>query len=126
MKPQYQELIEAYVAGDVIAIALVDQCLSVVADIGFVRSSDGEDLARADIEYFEVRAEMDEEIDNIAPLFSHFNIKSGLQEHCEGLCSCDDEQVFEKSSCGCGECDCGNGDALIIKFPPRVPGDTNE
>lgn len=115
MNPQYKDVIEAYLAGDEIAIALVDQCITVVADIGYARSSDGEDLANADIEYFEIRSELDEEIDHIASLMTHFNIKSPLQKHCEGICTCPDEQMFEKSSCCGGDCNCG--DAQIINLP---------
>jgi hypothetical protein len=126
MNPQYKEIVEAYLAGDETAVALIEQCITVVADIGFARWSDGEVLANADIDYFEIRAELDEEIDNISSLLNHFNIKSPLQEHCEGTCACPDEQVFEKSSCGCGECSCGGGgDAQIINIPLPIR-ETNE
>jgi hypothetical protein len=126
MNEQYKELIEAYVAGDVIAIALVDQCINLVADIGYVRSCDGEELAKADIEYFEVRAEIDEEIDNLVMLFAQFNIKSPLQKHCEDICSCDTEQVFETHECACGGGACGGGGgggAVILPFPGNVSGE---
>jgi hypothetical protein len=123
VNPQYKELAEAYLAGDENAIALIDCSIGVVANIGYIRSCDGEELANADIEYFEVRSELDEEIDLIAKLMTQFNIKSVLQEHCEGSCSCDDEQVFEKSSCGCGDCSCGDAQIITLPLPSR---ETNE
>lgn len=108
--PRFNEVVDAYVKGDKLAIMLIENGLNLIADLGYLRSSDydGED-------YYQIRAELDEYVDALEGFFKHFNIKALLQEHQEETLS---EQTFEDKKCGCGNCACGSDNGgIVIKFP---------
>lgn len=93
--PRFNEVVDAYVKGDKLAIVLIENGLNLIADLGYLRSGyDGED-------YYQIRAELDEYVDAQEGFFKHFNIKALLQEHQET------EQTFEDKS----------GGGKIIQFP---------
>jgi len=111
--PRFNGVVDAYVKGDKLAIMLVENSLNIIADLGYLRSSEyeGED-------YLEIRAELDEYADFMEAFFKHFNIKALLQEHVES------EQTFDDNQCGCGNCTCGGGgggggEGIIIQFPGK-------
>jgi hypothetical protein len=112
--PRFNGVVDAYVKGDKIATMLIENSLNLIADLGYLRSSEyeGED-------YLEIRAELDEYADFMGAFFKHFNIKALLQEHEEGHLF---EQTFDDNQCGCGNCTCGGGgggggEGIIIQFP---------
>ena len=53
--PRFNEVVDAYVNGDKLAIMLIENGLNLIADLGYLRSGgyDGED-------YYQIRAELDE------------------------------------------------------------------
>ena len=116
--PRFNEVVDAYVKGDKLAIMLIENGLNLIADLGYLRSSDydGED-------YYQIRAELDEYVDALEGFFKHCNIKALLQEHQEGTLS---EQTFEDKKCSCGNCTCG-GDSggIVLQFPGK-DGKTDE
>lgn len=122
MNEQVAELIELFKAGDKVATMVVLSSINAVLDLGYVRSGD---LGDSDLDYYEVRQELDEDIDMLSKILNeHFNITGSLQDHVEGHCECQlSEQTFE-SECACGgNCGCegggGGGTINIIPFPKK-------